>query len=96
MDLLDCYWNLFTSHIGSEKIIGLGMNWIDSEYFDYAIVVINDEVTSKKIKKLDFSKTSFDVNYVEISLPDFDEWETFKGKEKDLRQIYEKEFVILI
>lgn len=29
------------------------------------------------------------MNYIEISLPNFEEWETFKGKEKDLKQIYE-------
>lgn len=89
VDLLDRYWNLFTSHIESEKIIGLGMNWIDGEYFDYAIGVINDEDTLNKIKSIDLSETEFDINYIEISLPAFEEWETFKGKEKDLRQIYE-------
>lgn len=90
--LLDKYWDVFTSHVSSEKIIGLGWNWsADYLYFDYALGVIDDEDTLKKIKTIDFSQTEFDASYIEIRLPDFIEWETFKGKEKDLKQIYEKE-----
>lgn len=92
VDLLDRYWKLFASYVESEKLIGLGANWTDDYlYFDYALGVIDDEETLNKIKSIDFSKTEFDINYIEISLPDFEEWETFKGKEKDLKQIYEKE-----
>ena len=40
---------------------------------------------------IDFSNTDFNVDYIEIDLPDLDKWENFKGKEKDLKQIYEKE-----
>lgn len=90
--LLDKFWDVFTSHISSEKIIGLGWNWTEDYLcFDYALGVINDEDTLNKIKSIDFTKTEFDSSYVEIDLPEFTEWETFKGKEKDLKQIYEKE-----
>lgn len=90
VDLLDRYWKLFTSYVESEKLIGLGMNWTeDYLYFDYALGVIDDEDTLNKIKSIDLSETEFDMNYIEISLPNFEEWETFKGKEKDLKQIYE-------
>lgn len=89
---LDKYWNVFTTHVESEKIIGLGMNWSeDYLYFDYALGIIDDENTLNKINSIDFSNTGFDVNYIEINLPDLKEWETFKGKEKDLKQIYEKD-----
>ena len=92
INTLDKYWNIFTSCIESEKIIGLGMNWSeDYLYFDYAWGVIDDEDTLNKIKPIDFSNTDFNVDYIEIDLPDLDKWENFKGKEKDLKQIYEKE-----
>ena len=92
VNLLERYWRLFTSYVESEKLIGLGMNWTeDSLYFDYALGVIDDEDTLNKIKSIDLSETEFDISYIEISLPNFEEWETFKGKEKDLKQIYEKE-----
>lgn len=90
--VLDNYWNLFTSHIPFEKIIGLGMNWTDNYlYFDYALGVIDDEEILNILKNIDFSNTDFNVDYIEINLPDFKEWESFKGKEKDLKEIYEKE-----
>ncbi len=92
VDTLDSYWNLFTSYVPSEKIIGLGMNWTaDYLYFDYALGVIDDEDTLRKLKSIDFSNTDFKIDYIEIDLPNLDEWEVFKGKEKDLQQIYEKE-----
>lgn len=92
VDTLDWYWNLFTSYVPSEKIIGLGMNWTsDYLYFDYALGVIDDEDTLRKLKSIDFSNTDFKIDYIEIDLPNLDEWEVFKGKEKDLQQIYEKE-----
>ncbi len=92
IDVLDKYWGLFTSYIASEKLIGLGMNWTsDYLYFDYALGVIDDEITLDKIKSIDFSKLDFDIDYIEINLPNFDKWQTFKGKEKDLIQIYEKD-----
>lgn len=91
INTLDKYWNIFTSCIESEKIIGLGMNWSeDYLYFDYALRVIDDEDTLSKIKPIDFSNTDFNVDYIEIDLPDLDKWKNFKGKEKDLKQIYEK------
>lgn len=92
VNILDKYWNMFTSNVESEKIIGLGMNWSeDYLYFDYALGVIDDEDTLNKIKSIDFSNTDFNVDYIEINLPDLEEWEIFKGKEHDLKQIYEKE-----
>lgn len=90
--VIDQYWDLFTSYVAKEKIIGLGMNWADDYlYFDYALGVIDDEETSNKLKEIDFSKTNFNVEYTEINLPDFKEWEVFKGKDKDVKQIYENE-----
>ena len=89
---LDKYWNIFISCVESEKIIGLGMNWSeDYLYFDYALGVIDDYDTLNKITTIDFSNTEFDVEYIEINLPDLKEWETFRGKEKNLKQIYEKD-----
>lgn len=92
INVLDQYWGIFTSYVESKKLIGLGMNWTeDYLYFDYAIGVIDDEDTLSKMKSIDLSETEFDISYIEIDLPNFQEWETFKGKEKDLKQIYEKE-----
>lgn len=68
------------------------MNWTDDYlYFDYALGVIDDEEILNILKNIDFSNTDFNVDYIEINLPDFKEWESFKGKEKDLKEIYEKE-----
>lgn len=90
--VIDQYWDLFTSYVAKEKIIGLGMNWTDDYlYFDYVLGVIDDEDTLNKLKEIDFSKTNFNAEYTEINLPDFKEWETFKGKDKDVKQIYENE-----
>ncbi len=89
VDYLDSYWNLFTKEIDSEKLIGLGMNWHDEIYFDYAMGVIDDESTLEKLKSLDFSKTKFNAEYIEIELPNMSEWQSFKGKEDDLQKIYE-------
>lgn len=92
INLLDKYWDLFSSYVDIEKLIGLGMNWRnDYLYFDYALGVINDEETLKKLRNIDFSAFEFDVSYIEIELPDFNEWETFKGKNKDVKEIYEKD-----
>lgn len=92
VNLLDEYWDLFSSYVDIEKLIGLGMNWRnDYLYFDYALGVINDEETLEKIRNIDFSKAKFDVSYIEIELPDFKEWETFTGKNKDVKEIYEKD-----
>lgn len=92
INILDKYWQLFTSYVESKKLIGLGMNWSqDYLYFEYAIGIINDEETLNKIKSIDFSGTSFNVDYVEINLPALNEWESFKGRENDLKQIYEIE-----
>lgn len=92
VNLIGEYWNFFTSYIESKKLIGLGMNWTENYlYFDYALGVIDDEDTLNKIKSIDFSKTNFDINYIEIILPNLEEWKTFKGKKDKLQQIYEKE-----
>lgn len=90
--VLDKYWNIFTNCVPSETIIGLGMNWTDDYlYFDYALGVIDDEETLNKIKLIDFSDKGFDTEYFEINLPEFSEWETFKGKASNLKEIYEKD-----
>ncbi len=87
---LDKYWNYVDSYVNCEKIIGLGMNWTDDYlYFDYALGVIDDESTLNKLKTIDFSETDFDVKYMEIDLPNLNEWEIFKGKDNNIRQIYE-------
>ncbi len=91
-NLLGQYWDLFSSNIDSKKLIGLGMNWSeDYLYFDYALGVIDDEDILNKIKSIDFSKANFDISYIEINLPNLEEWETFKGRKENLQQIYEKE-----
>lgn len=90
--MLDNYWSLFTSYVDSKSLVGLGMNWTDDYlYFDYALGVIDDEDTLSIIKSIDISKTKFAMEYIEISLPDFEEWKIFKGKEQDLKNIYENE-----
>lgn len=92
VDILDRYWELFTSHVKSENLVGLGMNWTeDYLYFDYALGVIDDEETLNKLRAIDLSGTEFDAHYIEKVLPDFKEWKTFKGKAKDLKQIYERD-----
>lgn len=92
INLLDKYWDLFSSYVDIEKLIGLGMNWRnDYLYFDYALGVINDEETLEKLRNIDFSAFEFDASYIEIELPDFKEWETFKGKNNDVKEIYEKD-----
>lgn len=87
---LDKYWNYVSTYASCEKIIGLGMNWTDDYlYFDYALGVIDDESTLNKLKTIDFSKTGFDVEYIEINLPSLNEWKTFNGKDNNIKQIYE-------
>ena len=84
------YWKTLTDHIKNEKIIGLGMNWSeDYLHFDYAIGVIDDEDTLNNIKKIDFSNTDFNVEYIELNLPSLNEWETFMGKDSEIKKIYE-------
>ena len=66
------------------------MNWSDDfKYFDYALGVINDEETLDILKQIDFSKSGFCVEYFEILLQEEKYWETFKGKDKDVKEIYE-------
>ncbi|MCM1052796.1 MAG: hypothetical protein NC483_02295 [Ruminococcus sp.] len=91
IDTLDKYLALFTPYASKEKLIGLGMNWTkDYLYFDYAVGVINNEEILKKLKNIDFSNTQFKPEYIEINLPELKTWEKFKGKEKDLKDIYEQ------
>jgi len=90
IEVLNKYWCFVSSYIAIEKIIGLGMNWTDDYlYFDYALGVIDDEKTLKKLENIDFSKTDFNIEYTEIELPNLEEWKTFKGKDKNIRKIYE-------
>jgi hypothetical protein len=92
INTLDRYWKTFTNYIQTEKIIGLGMNWTDNYlYFDYCLGVINDDDTLNKIKKIDFSNTKFNVEYIELDLPNLNEWETFKGKDSETKEIYENQ-----
>ncbi len=91
-EYLGKYWSTIASHTGYKDIIGLGMNWTDDNlYFDYALGTIDDQQTLEKIEKIDFSKTEFEPVYFEIELPDFSKWISYKGKEKDLKEIYDKE-----
>ncbi len=92
IEVLNKYWRYVSSHINIEKIVGLGMNWTDDYlYFDYALGVIDDETTLKKLKSIDFSKADFNVEYIEIELPNIEEWESFKGKNSNIKQIYEND-----
>ncbi len=90
VDVLGKFWDTATSILDNEKIVGLGMNWTEN-YFDYALGVIDDEDTLQKLKSIDFSKNGLDVCYIEVDLPKIEEWEIFKGKEQNLKEIYEKE-----
>lgn len=92
INTLNRYWKTFTNFIENEKIIGLGMNWSDDYlYFDYAIGVINDANTLNKIQNIDFSNTDFNMEYIELNLPDLNEWKTFKGKDSEVKEIYENQ-----
>lgn len=44
-----------------------------------------------KIKEIDFSNTEFNVEYIELNLPNLNEWKTFKGKDIEIREIYENQ-----
>lgn len=90
--VLDRYWSIITKYVDSKDIIGLGMNWTDDYlYFEYALGVIDNEKVLDKLKTIDFSNTEFNVKYVEMNLPNLNEWESFTGKEKDIKRIYEDE-----
>lgn len=92
INTLNSYWQTFTSFIEIEKIIGLGMNWSDDYlYFDYCLGVINDENTFNKMQNIDFSNTDFNVEYIELNLPNLSEWKTFKGKDSKIKEIYENQ-----
>ncbi len=89
---LGAYWNFVSKHIGYTNLIGLGMNWSeDYLYFDYLLGVIDDEDTLEKLKQIDFKRTKYKVKYLEVELPELKEWKSFKGKEANLRMIYEKD-----
>lgn len=88
--LLGDYWDTIASYVDSEKIVGLGMNWTkDYIYFDYALGIINDDATLKILNKINFSKTKFQPEYFELELPEIHEWKIFKGKDNDIKNIYD-------
>ena len=92
INIIDQYWDYFRKYVESEKLVALGMNWTkDYLYFDYALGVIDDEETFGKLKTIDFSNTDFQVEYIEVSLPDENEWKTFTGKDEDVQSIYEEQ-----
>ncbi len=92
IEIIDKYWDVFTTYVNSKNIVGLGMNWTkDYLYFDYAIGTIDNECILKKLKNIDFSETTFNVEYIEIELPNTNEWKTFKGKDKYVKEIYEND-----
>ena len=87
---IDQFWLTITSFVKHEDVVGLGMNWShDNLYFDYALGVINDDSTLQELKSIDFSNTNFNTEYIEIELPNWNEWSTFRGKDKDVKEIYE-------
>lgn len=46
INTIDKFWNYVSKYIEKDKIIGLGMNWTDDSLsFEYALGVINDEIT---------------------------------------------------
>ncbi len=92
IDKLGRYWDTIALKIDRENLVGLGMSWSkDDLYFDYALGVIDDEATLDKLKIIDLSDTEFDPKYVEILLPDLEEWKAFKGRSEDLERIYKEE-----
>lgn len=91
-EYLGTFWNFVTQYIDKNSIIGLGMNWTeDYLYFDYAIGAIKNDVVVKKLGNIDFKSHGFNAEYIEINLPDEKEWQTFRGKDFEVKEIYEKE-----
>lgn len=91
INTIDKFWNYVSKYIEKDKIIGLGMNWTNNFLsFEYALGVINDENTLQKLKHLSFEK-EWNAEYIEIQLPPKNEWKTFTGKDKDVKEIYEKQ-----
>ena len=90
VDCLGKFWQVFTSRIKSDRLVGLGMNWADDgSFFDYAIGTINDDDTFRMIGSDIINNSEFNMSYAEIALPGPGEWTVFHGKEKDLQKIYD-------
>lgn len=91
VSVIDNFWELVAIHTGYKKIIGLGMNWVENGlYFDYALGVIDDEKTFQKLKSVIINESNLNAEYCEINLPSENEWITYKGKNKDVKDLYEK------
>lgn len=88
VDMLGSFWDYVAERIGREEIVGLGYGWKDN-YFNYAIGVIDDEETSSKIRGIDFGKSRFAPEYIEVELPEKSEWVEYTGRVEKLREIYE-------
>ena len=84
------FWATVAAFTEYKDIVGLGMNWsYDNLYFDYALGTIDNEETLSKFKLINFSNINFNPEYFEIELPDWNEWSTFKGRQNDVKEIYE-------
>lgn len=87
---IGAYWKKFNSIVNSKKIVGLGIEPLNQPYFDYALGSIDDEETLEKMKAIDFSDTNFKPTYIELELPDLNDWQTFAGKSNNIQYIYEE------
>ncbi len=90
VQLLGEFWDYVGDQVGKENLAGLGYGW-SNNYFNYALGAIEDAETLKQLQKIDFAKTKFQVEYVEIDLPELAEWTTYTGREDQLREIYEQQ-----
>lgn len=92
VDVIDKFKEVVTSFLKPEKVIGLGMNWTDDYlYFDYAYGVIDDEKSLSILNSINFFEYGFNTEYIEIKLPNEEEWTTFRGRDEYVKEIYEEQ-----
>lgn len=83
------FWDIVTDAVGYDGVVGLGMEWTGDE-FTYAMGSF-DKSLAAQIPECKLREKGFAVEYVEIDLPDEDEWQTFTGRADDLRKICEEQ-----
>lgn len=83
------FWSVVTAMVGHDEVVGLGMDWSNG-HFTYAMGSFDKRVVSR-ISEIKLKTAGFDVEYIEVELPEESEWTVFEGKEKDLQKIYDKQ-----
>lgn len=87
--LIGEFWDYMAQFVPRNKLVGLGWNWDDNNHtFSYALGVINDEQTLTQLFQINF--VQFQPEFCTVQLP-ANNWQTFSGYVKDLRQIYEQQ-----